>query len=203
MTVDRRLLPGSRPRTSTRSCARSSATAALRGGDDRARRRHALAVDTPLWDASRLGRDDRAGRGAGAALLGRLHRLPLDARGVRHGRVRLLPDADDGPGAGGAADPLRRRADPRRRPRARGRVPPRGGPLAGFTHASSSIRPRARSSGSRRTCASAASSRRAARSSRRTSSSATGSRSRCGGRPSPSPPEPCAACRSRPWPLRT
>ena len=132
LTVDRRLLPGQLPEDVdpiVRSILGDGGHVELetieRFGGTRS------PLDTPLWNADlRLGRGDRAGREAGAALLLRLHRLALAARGVRHRRVRLLPDADDEPGAGGAADPLRRRADARRRPRPRRRVPPRGRPLA-------------------------------------------------------------------------
>ena len=66
--------------------------------------------DAAVVGGRELRRGDRA-RGDGAAgLRGRLHRQPLAARGLRHGRVRLLPDEDDGPAAGRAADPLGERA---------------------------------------------------------------------------------------------
>ena len=89
-------------------------------------------LDTPLWRGDlRLGRADRPRHEAGAALLPRVHRLALAARRVRHGRVRVLPDADDGGRGRRAPDPLRRRADARRRPRAGRRVPPHRRALAG------------------------------------------------------------------------
>ena len=93
-------------------------------------------LDTPLWEAIAAGsRRPSPARSVAPLCCCRLHRLPLAARGVRHGRVRLLPDADDGARARGAADPLRRRADARRRPRARRRLPARGGALAGLDRA--------------------------------------------------------------------
>jgi hypothetical protein len=92
--------PARRPRTSSRSSARSSATAYYeletieRFGGTRS------PLDTPLWDAISAWSSERAGRDAGAALLRRLHRLALAPRGVRHRRLRLLPAADDGRRAG-------------------------------------------------------------------------------------------------------
>ena len=129
LVVDRRLLPGQTPedvdpivRSILGDGGHYDLETIERFGGTRS------PLDTPLWQRDlRLGRDDRARREAGAALLLRLHRLALAPRGVRHGRVRLLPAADDERGAGGAADPLRRRADARRRSRPRRRVPPRGG----------------------------------------------------------------------------
>src|SRR6185437_11602678 len=46
----------------------------------------------------------------------------LAPRGVRHGRLRLLPLAHDAGGRVGDAHPLRRRANPGRRSRARPRL---------------------------------------------------------------------------------
>ena len=54
-------------------------------------------LDTPLWDAlERFTERDRAGRAARADRVPGLHRQPLPARGVRDGRVRVLPDATHG-----------------------------------------------------------------------------------------------------------
>ncbi len=89
-------------------------------------------METPLWGAIEdWVADDRAGRSRGAALLLGLHRLALAPGGVRHGRVRVLPDAHDGSRAGRAPDPLRRRARARGRSRARRRVPAPRRTLAG------------------------------------------------------------------------
>jgi len=68
-----------------------------------------------------------ARRGRGADLRRGLHRLALDARGVRHGRLWVLPDARDELGDGCTPDPLRERAHPGLGPRARRRLyAPRG-----------------------------------------------------------------------------
>src|SRR5262249_60976955 len=79
-------------------------------------------------------------RKGGAALPGRLYRQPLAARGVRYGRLRLLPNANDGPGDRRAADSLRRRADRGGRSRARRSFPttrsPRDGRLSMVPEAS-------------------------------------------------------------------
>ena len=84
--------PDRRPRTSTRCCAHPR-RGRLRAGDDRALGRDALAArHAALGGDRRVARDDRAGRDAGAALLRGLHRLALAPRGLRHRRVRLLPD---------------------------------------------------------------------------------------------------------------
>src|SRR4029450_4567928 len=72
-------------------------------------------------------RRDRAGGADRALALVRLHRQPLGARGVRDGCVRVLSDADDGARSRRAPDPLGRRADRARRPRAGRALPsPRG-----------------------------------------------------------------------------
>ena len=75
-------------------------------------RRHALADGTPLWVGDRAIRGRDSSRARGRADLPRgVHGQPLAAGGVRNGRVRVLPDADDGPAARGAARPLGGRAD--------------------------------------------------------------------------------------------
>ena len=51
LVVDCRLLPGSRPRTWSRSCASCSATATTTSRRSSARAAPARALDTPLWDA--------------------------------------------------------------------------------------------------------------------------------------------------------
>ncbi len=54
-------------------------------------------LDTPLWTAiSDWVSETEPGATAGSPLLRGLHRLALAARGLRHGRVRVLPDEDDG-----------------------------------------------------------------------------------------------------------
>ena len=52
----------------------------------------------------------RSRRAASCRSARRLHRQPLAARGVRHRRLRLLPDAVDGPELAARLDPLGRRA---------------------------------------------------------------------------------------------
>ena len=135
VTVDCRLLPGQTPRgrraADPRRCSARATTSSSgsSGGAARARR-----SETPLWERDRaLGRatPSPGARRVPVCCAG-LHRLPLAARRVRHRRVRLLPDADDGSGARGAADPLGRRAHPRRGSRARRRVPALARPLAGL-----------------------------------------------------------------------
>ncbi len=81
-------------------------------------------LETPLWSAIEewVAELEPGARVAPLCCTG-LHRLALAPRGVRHGRVRLLPDADDGSRARHASDPLGRRAGARRRSRARRRVP--------------------------------------------------------------------------------
>ena len=141
LVVDRRLLPGQSPedvepimRQILGNGGDYDLETIERSGGTRS------ALDTPLWTAiSGLGRADRTGSQAGAALLLRLHGLALAARGVRHGGVRLLPDEDDGDGARRAPDPLRRRADARRRPRSRRRVPARRCSLAGVAGAGAQL----------------------------------------------------------------
>ena len=79
-------------------------------------------LDTPLWDAlEQFTAEHRAGRSARARSPARVHRQPLPARGVRHDRIRLLPDEDHGHGARDEARPLGERAHRGRRPRARRR----------------------------------------------------------------------------------
>ena len=55
----------------------------------------------------------------------------LAARGLRNGRVWLLPDARDGHRAGGTTGAFRGRADRGRRPRAWNALPPARGPYTG------------------------------------------------------------------------
>ena len=124
---DHRRLPrsaGRRPgRACSTRCARSSAratTSSSRSSGAAARARRSAA---PLWDAvEAFVAEVEPGAQRGAALHGRLHRLALDARRVRHRRVRLLPVAVR-PRDGGAPDPLRGRARAGGRPRARCELP--------------------------------------------------------------------------------
>ena len=69
-------------------------------------------METPLWSAleSWVG-EIEPGRPPRAARLRRLHRFPLDAGGLRHGRLRILPAEGDGHRARLAAHPLCRRAN--------------------------------------------------------------------------------------------
>ena len=64
-------------------------------------------METPLWTAleSWVGEID-PGRPPGAARLCRLHRFPLDAGRLRHGRIRILPAEGDGHRACVQAHPL-------------------------------------------------------------------------------------------------
>ena len=88
----------------------------LRARVARGARRHALADRDAAVGRGRVAGSRRSTRGeAGADLRRRLHGQPLDPRGVRHGRVRVLPVARDGPRDGRAPDPLRRRARARSR----------------------------------------------------------------------------------------
>ena len=140
VTVDRRLLPGQTPEDVEPILRSSSARRRLRARDDRALGRHTLAARHAALGRDRAGFEaTEPGAKLAPPLLRRLHRLALAARGVRHRRLRLLPDERDGSGARGAADPLGRRAHARRRPRARRRLPPRRRPLAGLADARAAL----------------------------------------------------------------
>ena len=123
ITVDCRVQPGVDPERRARRGARVSRRGRLRARADRAPRRDAL--------AARRGRcGTRSRRSSASSSRARawrrsargVHRLALDARRVRHRRVRLLSVAVR-PRDGGAADPFGRRARAGGRPRARRGVP--------------------------------------------------------------------------------
>ena len=104
--------------------ARAARRRGLRARVGRGLRRHPLADGGAALGRDRfLGRRDGARSECRADLSRRLHRQPLAARRVRHGRLRLLPHAVHGPAGRDAARPLGRRAGPGRRSRARSRVP--------------------------------------------------------------------------------
>ena len=94
VTVDCRLLPGPDARPRREEIVRARARRGrLRARVDRGRRA-ARARRSTRRSGTRsrsFVAEARAGAQAGADLRGRLHRQPLAARGVRHGRVRLLP----------------------------------------------------------------------------------------------------------------
>ena len=114
-----RLLPGQRPRRPRRRSARASARR-LRARQPRAAGRHAVGDRRAAVGRGRVVRRRGGARRAGGADVRRgLHRLALAARGVRHGRLRVLPGARDGRRARGAADPLGGRARAGLGPRAR------------------------------------------------------------------------------------
>ena len=142
MTVSPTMITASNKRNVIPAPARSSSTAASCPGRRRRRPSRTFARARPRRLRARLargpGRDALAARrrrsgtppspscrGLGARracgpdLRRGIHRQPLAAGGVRHRRLRLLPDARDGRRARGAPDPLGRRARRVGRPRAR------------------------------------------------------------------------------------
>ena len=134
LVVDRRLLPGQTPEDVEPIMRQILGDGEYELETTRALGRNALhARHTALDGDLGLGERSGAGRTAGSPLLRGLHRLTLAARGLRHGRVRVLPDEDDGSGGRGAPDSLGRRADARRRSGARRRFSARRRPFAGVT----------------------------------------------------------------------
>ena len=94
------------------------ATTSSSGGEGQGGTRSALGHPA-LGRGRSLHRRGRARRARGADLRRGLHRQPLAARGVRHGRLRLLPGQVDGPDLAATPRALRGRARRGRRPRAR------------------------------------------------------------------------------------
>ena len=111
VTVDCRLLPEQTPADVEPLIRAALGDGRLRARVARGGRRTRSPIETPLWDAlDSLRRGARARRGARSHRLPGLHGQPLPARGVRDGRVRLLPGEGDGPGGRGEARALRERA---------------------------------------------------------------------------------------------
>ena len=120
ITVDTRLLPGQTPEEAEATIRGVPRRRRLRARQHRAQGGTRSPIGGPLWDAVQsFVEAEEPGAVAAPDLRRGLHRLALAARGVRHGRLRLLPVARDGLGDRRPAHPLGGRARPRRGPRAR------------------------------------------------------------------------------------
>ena len=104
VTVDCRLLPGQTEARVEPMIVPCSATSTTSSNGSRRAGGTRSSLDTPLWRAlEEWVAESRAGSAAAPLCVRGLHRQPLAARGVRHGRLRLLPFHGRAAARGGAA----------------------------------------------------------------------------------------------------